>query len=59
MVAERTYQVLWSDDMDEWHTYSSHPAAGAELEAMLDKAAIDAENGVPGDLVRIAVSRNL
>lgn len=58
-VADREYEVFWSTDLATWTSDSTHAGTGADITIPLDKNAIDAADGIPGDLrslfVRVAV----
>jgi hypothetical protein len=58
-VAGRTYEVFWSTDLGTWTSDSTHPGTGADMTVPLDKAAIDADDAIVGNLrsvfVRVAV----
>jgi hypothetical protein len=58
-VAGREYEVFWSTDLTDWIRHSTHPGTAADLTVPLDKSAIDAADGIPGNLhalfVRVTV----
>ena len=60
-VAGRGYEVLWSSDLSTWTNHSNRPGTGGEITVSLDKTAIDAADGVPGNLgalfVKVAVAK--
>jgi len=53
--AGRTYTVLWSIDLQTWQTHSVVNGIGANQSATIDKAAIDALDGVTGNLGELFV----
>lgn len=59
-VLGRSYTVLWSTALQAWTPDSTHPGTGGALTASLDKSAIDAADGIPGNLnglfVRVGVA---
>jgi hypothetical protein len=60
-ITGRSYEVFWSTDLTTWTNHSTHPGTGGVISVGLDKAAIDAADGVPGNLnglfVKVAVTR--
>jgi arylsulfatase A len=60
-VAGRQYEVFWSSDLTAWTSHSTRTGSGAEVTASLDKSAIDAADGVPGNLralfVKVTVAK--
>jgi hypothetical protein len=60
-VTGRTYEVFWSNNLTTWTKHSTRPGSGGEITASLDKAAIDAADGVLGNLrtlfVKVTVAK--
>ncbi|MBN8459881.1 MAG: sulfatase-like hydrolase/transferase [Verrucomicrobia bacterium] len=54
-VTGRTYKVHWTTDLAVWHPYSVKSGTGGMLSETLDKAAMDAADGVVGNLSRCFV----
>lgn len=54
-VTGRDYEVCWSTDLINWTSYSNHAGSNEDITAPLDKTAIDAVDGVAGNLTRIFV----
>ena len=52
-ILNRNYEVCWSIDLQEWTSYSTHTGTGAQIDAVLDLAVIDAADGVPGNLTKV------
>ncbi|MGJ8725772.1 MAG: sulfatase-like hydrolase/transferase [Roseibacillus sp.] len=59
-VAGRSYDLVWSTDLEEWFPITSMLGTGGELSFNLDRMAIDNEDGVIGNLdalfVRVEVT---
>jgi hypothetical protein len=49
-VTGRAYEVFWSPDLINWTSHSARPGTGGQITASLDKAAIAAADGEPGNL---------
>ena len=60
-VPGREYEVFWSHDLTTWTSHSTRPGTGGEITVGLDRASIDAADGVTGNLrvlfVRIEVAK--
>ena len=58
----RTYKVYWTNNFTDWHFYSQKTGTGAILSETLDKATLDAVDGITGNLnrcfVRVTASEN-
>ena len=54
-ITGRAYKVQWSLDLITWNDASTHQGNGNQLLANLSKAAIDADDGVTGNLIRVFV----
>ncbi|MEP4077266.1 sulfatase-like hydrolase/transferase [Haloferula sp.] len=54
-VIDRTYTVFWSTDLQTWTVDSVHAGTGGEQDAVVDKAAIDNEDGMPGNLKELFI----
>ncbi|MBT8037280.1 MAG: sulfatase-like hydrolase/transferase [Verrucomicrobiae bacterium] len=52
-IAGRSYEILWSTDLDNWNSASIHPGTGSDITVPLDKATIDNDDGQTGNLKRI------
>lgn len=60
-VTQRNYEVFWSTDLSSWTFYQAETGTGTPLDVSLDKATIDAADGVTGNLdelfIRVTVTR--
>jgi hypothetical protein len=51
----RTYRVYWTTDFVDWRLHSETSGNGSMLSELLDKATLDAADGIPGNLSRCFV----
>ena len=54
-VEGRTYEVLWSTDLEVWNFHSIHQGTGDELDTILLKNDLDALDGSIGNLTNTFV----
>lgn len=61
-IANRTYKIYWTTDFVNWNLYSVKTGTGGILSETLDKSAMDAADGILGNLhqcfVRVSASEN-
>ena len=52
---DRSYEGCWSLDALTWNSWYTQAGTGSPLLETLDKTAIDADDGMPGNLTRLFV----